>query len=137
MGSITKEIAIAEITKWLDFKKVNTNKRVANFEIIERLVGAMCDGELVLMDDFVLSQVLKFPIEDTEGKTVLNELKFKPRIKTETLHLHLQGVKADNVDGRILAHIAAVTGNPKNLIGKLDTEDMGLSQSIVTFFFPS
>ena len=52
----------------------------------------------------------------------------------ETIHAHLQGVKSSDADARVAAMCAAVTGNPKAIILKQDTEDYSIGQAVVVFF---
>lgn len=131
MIAVSKEIATQEINKWLDFKKVNDKKKEAQKDQIESLVDALVDGSLVLNADFVLTQTLKFP---TEGELKIISLDFKPRLKMQAIHNAMGGVKSGDVDGRVLAYIAALTSTPKAVIKDLDTEDYSISQSIAIFF---
>ena len=79
-------------------------------------------------------QELKFPIEDKGGSTAFKTLEYKPRLNMASIHLHLQGVKSADADGRVCAYVAALTSKPKELIKKLDTEDYGIAQAIAIFF---
>jgi hypothetical protein len=76
-----------------------------------------------------LVQILKFPISDEIDKLV-----FKPRIKVNTIQVHLQGVKSSDADGRVTAYIAALTSKPKEVIKSMDTEDYSIGKSIAYFF---
>jgi hypothetical protein len=131
MSKVSKEIGFQDISEWLDYKKVSANKREAQKDTIETLADAISEGTLVLKEDKSLEMTLKFP---TEGEEPLTKLTFKPRLRTETVAKHLQGVKATDIDGRLLAYVAALTGNTKTLVGKLDTEDQSLAQAIAVFF---
>ena len=133
MSKISKEKAMEEITSWLDFKKVSDNKREVQKDTIETLVDAISDGSLVLTEDKSLLMKLKFPVE-AENDMGFSELKFRPRLKTETVQKHLQGVKPSDVDGRLTAYIAALTSTPKSSIVKMDSEDTGLASAIAVFF---
>lgn len=131
MAAIDKVTATGEVNKWLDFKKINDRKRESFKENIETLVDAVMDGSLVIDDKCNLVQTLKFP---TEGEAPVTKLEFKPRLKVETVQLHLQGVKASDGDARITAYIAALTSKPKKIIQALDTEDYSIGQAIAVFF---
>lgn len=131
---VSKDIAQAEIEKWLDYKKIRQTKRDANKENIDSLISAMNEGILILNPDMSFTQKLSFAITDKEGKSALSQLEYKPRINISLLHLHLQGVKRDDADGRLVAHITALTSQAKELIKKLDTEDYSVAMSIAVFF---
>lgn len=128
---VSKEIAEKDVNRWLDHKKVSENKREAQKDHISALTDAISEGYLVLKDDCVFEMTLKHPLDSEDPLTVLN---FKPRLKTETVLRHLQGIKSSDIDGRLLAYVAALTSQSKTLIGKLDTEDQSMAQSIAVFF---
>ncbi len=134
MALVSKEVATKDIDRWLDYKKVRDSKREANKEYIDSLVAAVCDGLLVVNDDLTITQTLLFPIEDKEGKDAFKTLEYKARLNVSLLHLHMNGIKPGDNDGRLLAHVAALTAKPKELIKKIDTEDYGIALSIAVFF---
>jgi hypothetical protein len=132
MSKIPRELAEAEVAKWLDHKRVSEKKRESYTDHIEQLIDGFMEGDLILKDDFILVQNLKNPIkgEDSEIKT----LEFKPRIKIGAVHNHLTGVKSSDGDGRVCAYVSALTSRPKDLIRSLYTDDYGLCQAIAVFF---
>ena len=125
------ETAKADVDKWLDHKKVRDNKREANEDAIEGLVDAVVYGQLVLEKDFSWTMNLDHPIE---GDVPMEKLTFKPRLRVSETHSKLKGVKSGDADGRVMALIAALTGKPFAIIGKLDTSDYAVSQNIAVFF---
>lgn len=131
MEKITKETAIKEVDSWLDYKKVNEKKRETYRDHIETLVDAVCDGSVIIREDSVIVHELKFPIE---GELPINKLEYKPRVKVQTVHLHMQGVKQNDADGRVCAYVAAISSKPKEVIKALDTEDYSISQAVAIFF---
>src|ERR1700745_753597 len=100
MAVVDAETAKAEIEKWLDNKKISPKKREIQKDTIETLVDAVSEGLLIVKEDFSLEQTLKFP---TDGEISIKKLEYKPRLKIETIHVHLQGVKPSDADGRLLA----------------------------------
>ncbi len=128
---ISKDIAQTEVDKWLDYKKIGESKREKQRESIDALIENFADGILILKDDHTIIHTLKIPLD---GEIPLKTLEYKPRLKTETVQLHLQGVKATEIDARLSAYIAALTSKPKALINKMDTEDTIIAQSIAIFF---
>jgi hypothetical protein len=131
MEKIARDIAITEVTSWLDYKKVNEKKRETYKESIDTLVDSVVDGSLSLSDDKVFVHTLKFPI----GKEVsIPALEYKPRLQLAAVHSQLKNVKGDDADGRIVAYVAALTGQPKEVIKNLDTEDYSTAQAIAIFF---
>lgn len=128
---VSREVATAEVDSWLDFKKVSSKKRETHREHIDNLVDAIVDGSLTLSKDKDFIHDLKFPIE---GEESLKTLTYKPRLKVETVQMHLQGVKSGDNYGAIHAYIAALTTKPKTLIKVLDTEDYAVAYGIAIFF---
>lgn len=132
MEKVSREVAEQEVYAWLDYKKVSTKKRESYKEHTDTLVDAIVDGYLSLnKDDMSFEHTLKFP---TEGEMLLTKLTYKPRLKVQTVHLHLQNVKSNDADGRLCAYIAALTSKPKELVKHLDSEDYSIGQSIAIFF---
>ena len=125
------EMAAQEVDGWLNAKKVSEEKRQQRADNIKILVSAISEGDLVLREDKVFVQKLKHEF----GKDILfSELEYKPRIHVGLIHQHLTNVKSDDPDGRLLAHIAALTGKPAMVLKKMDTEDYAIAQSIAYFF---
>ncbi len=135
---ITLEKASEEVESWLDYKKISAQKRKSFEEQIEILQEAICEGSLVLQkggedeaDSFKFVQTLKFPF----GKDVtISELTYRSRIGVATVHLHLKDVKSTDADGRLLAHVAALTSQNRELLKKMDTADYTTASAIAMFF---
>ncbi len=117
---------------FMDFKKISAKTREQQTEGINALIDGVVEGDLSIdATTKEITQVLKFPLD---GEIPVKELKYKPRVNIGTIQAHLQGVKATDADGRILAYIAALTGSVKAVIKNLDTEDHAIGQSIALFF---
>lgn len=127
---ITKAAAQEEIDAWLDSKKVFQGKRESSKDHLEILIEAMSVGCLVLKEGKFVQTLLAPVGKDGEIKT----LQYADRINRRMVAPHLQNVKASDGDGRILAYMAALTGQPKNILDKLDSEDQRIADSIVVFF---
>ena len=126
---LNKELALVEVTKWLDCKKVKEKKRVAYKEAIESLVDAVSEGTLILNDDFSFTHRLDFPV-GTDG--LIKEFNYKARLDVSTIQKYANG--ATGGDARVLATISALTAQPKELVSKMDTEDYGIASSVAIFF---
>ena len=131
MEAISKELALQEVEKWLDFKKVSANKRESYKDNIDSIANSISDGILVLNEDFTITQNLLFPF-GVERK--IEKLSYKPRLTTGQVYNHMQGIKASDVDGRLQAYICALTGSVKEIVKQLDTEDNAVAQNIAIFF---
>lgn len=128
---MTAEVALTEVEKWLDYKKISAVKKLACATNILRIVDAMCMGALVMdPTTMIITQKLKFPF-GLEAK--VDELKFKPRITVDDIQSRLGSVGNTGVD-RVRAYIAAATGEDVNVLGKMDTEDNHLAGDLVVFF---
>lgn len=130
--AVAREVAEEEISAWLDYKKVGARKRSDYADQIDTLINAVADGDLVYDDErHLLRQKLKFPIGED---ATISEFEYMPRLRVGAVHSHLQGVKATDADGRVLAYVAALTGQAKGVIKAIDTEDYTVASSIVVFF---
>lgn len=134
MGKVSREVAVSEVNRWLDAKKLSDKKRESKAANIEMLVDSIEEGVLYLNEDNVFVHVLKFPIESTDGKVAFDKFEYKLRINMALLNMHLAGVKSDDADGRMVAFISALTAKPKDIVKKLDTEDNSVAQAIAVFF---
>lgn len=132
ISKIPKEVAEAEIDKWLDYKKVRPSKRDDKKANIQTLVWAVMDGDLVLGEDFALTQKLLYPISN---EISIAEIKYKARLDTKTISSYINGsLKQGDFLAMFLPYMCALTGQPKAIIQALDTEDYEIAQSIAIFF---
>lgn len=131
---MTYEQAREEVNSWLDYKKVKDKKREAYKDAVETLVDGVKDGTLVIAEDMKINQTLAFPVEDNAGKVVFDKLEYKARLSVGEIAERTKGVKATDTDGRIMAHVSALTGKAIGLLNKMDTEDNSIAQSIAVFF---
>lgn len=129
MSKISKEVATEEVNKWLDYKKVKSKKREAYKDAIESLSDAISEGALILNEDFSFTQNLDFPVGSDKQ---IKSLEFKARVDVATIQKYMNGVSTG--DGRILATIAALSGQEKAVVSKLDTEDYSVASSVAIFF---
>lgn len=134
MTKISNEVAIKEVQKWLDAKRVSESKRSSMSDSIDALVGAVEEGNLVVSDDGTeLVQILNYPI-GTENP--LKELKYKLRVSVDDLHKRMIGsqIKSTDIDGRLRAYASALTGQSYVNIGNMDSSDYSITTTIVNFF---
>lgn len=134
MEALSADVASQEIEKWLDQKRISPAKRILYVHCVHRMVSAMCEGRLVLREDMVLEQTLLFPVGD---KQEVKKFEFKPRVTVGELADALRGVEINDSIGRACAAVAAVTGQLKGIVAKMDPEDYSLSDSIIVFFIPT
>jgi len=128
--AVSKEVAIEEVNKWLDYKKVSLKRREAAKDYIESLAQGIEDGVLSLDDKtFELTQKLNFTLGENT-----NELVFKPRLTVGTIQRRLSAVKSGDGDSRVLAYVCALTGIATALASNLDTEDYAIASTIAYFF---
>jgi len=134
MSKVSEEVAIQEVNKWLDAKKVSPEKREENQKSIDELVNYVKSGNIIVKDDLKLTQILNFEIGEEDK---INEFNYRNRISLDDIHKRLigAGVKAGDVDGRIRVYVAALTDKPYATIGKLDSSDWSVASTIAGFFF--
>lgn len=132
MEKISREVAINEFERWFESKKLPQTKRGGDMEAVENeLIEAICDGRIIITDNFEIKQTLVFPIKNGE----LTDLTFVHRIPTGELQAKTAYVKKDDNQGRITATIAALTKEVGGTIRALDTADFSLASCIATYFF--
>lgn len=129
---VTLEVAQNEVKEWLEYRKISASKVESLKDSVEELANAIADGDIELNEDKSFKQNLKFPIEGESGK--IETLVFQPRLKIATVNAHLQSVKSTDLNGMVVAYIAALTGKPKALITSLDSTDYSIARSIALFF---
>jgi hypothetical protein len=134
MGSITisKEVAVQEFEKWIAAKKTSSNKRESLIDCENEIISAICDGYLSLTEDSEWEHTLKFPLNNDTHTSLL---KYKTRINVGVLNAELKGVDVKDINGRIIAYAAALTGQAKGIIRALDSEDNAIASCISTYFF--
>lgn len=126
----TKENAVKEVTAWLDYKKIKNNQRETNSALVDLLVEAVQYGTITIdSNTFEITQKLDNPVPG-----LLNDLKYQPRITVGDLHKVTSVVKSGDIDGKVCAYIAALTGKGLSHIQKLDSEDYKVGQCIALFF---
>lgn len=134
---VAKEVADAEIKAWLDWRRVMPAQREAYKGHIEILAEAIQYGMLVLEDN-AFTQKLHFPItppkKGTEEIEATTGLSYMKRVTTLDLIKPLQDVKSDDGDARIVAYIACMTKQAKQIVKLLDPADKRVADSIVVFF---
>lgn len=131
MQVVTKEVALKDVEKWLEHKRISDAKRESYKDNIEQLVNGIAEGVLVLTEKLHFEQTLRFP---TEGDAPITKISYKPRLAVREVNQAMVGVKASDVDARLVAYAAALSGLPKGVIAALDTEDYATVQAIVVFF---
>jgi hypothetical protein len=131
---VASEIATAEVNKWLELKKIGEKKREDKKDSIDAMIGAICEGLLIIDEKGFITQKLKFQIKDESGKVELEELKYKPRLSTAQIQACLAGTKLTDLYALPIALIAALTDQSKSIIKLLDSEDSSVGQSIANFF---
>jgi hypothetical protein len=131
MEQVSKDVAIADVNRWMDSKKIRPSKRTEYKQHIESLVSAVEDCLISVEDDNTITQTLLFPIGEGEG---VKTLTFKNRLNTEQVKPFLKNIDAGDGDGRLNAYICALTSSAVGIINKLDSEDKNISQSIAVFF---
>lgn len=128
---ISKEQAVIEIEKWLDYKQVSDKRRVDNKAQIENLVSAIESGKLILDDDNNLVYNLNFALGKNEE---VKQLTFKPRLTLNDKLIHLKNVSPSDFDGRLAGIAKALTGVNGALLNQIDSEDEQILRDISLFF---
>jgi hypothetical protein len=127
---VSKEQATDEVNSWLEHKRISDKKRSDNDDAIEGLISAIEEGALTLNSDtkeFKLT--LKFPPNDK-----IKDLTFKPRINVGDAYQYLVSVKSGDGDGRVMAHVCALTGLSMGQVKLIEMDDYAVCKWIAYFF---
>lgn len=138
---MTAEQAEKEVNDWFDYRRIkpgardNYNEEVGKDALLEKLVEGFEYGLLIFNpENGHLIQKLEFPYQSEKGGVSVKQLDWKPRFREKELANPLKGVKPNDREGRMKAHVAAITGIDMQLIGSLDYSDWSLSSTIVSYF---
>lgn len=147
MTSVSREVAEAEVTAWLDKKKILQGTRDRNQEYINTLVDALSEGIIVIDGNPIdgkkvestatkeptwkIKHTLQFPFG--EDKSV-HELEYLARLTDKMVKPYMVGVKADDADGRLLGYVAALSRQPRAVLENLDSLDKKIAMSVAVFF---
>lgn len=131
---ITRDLAVQEVNKWLDIRKVKQSKRESLDMAIEDLVDSFMEGLLRLQEDGTLVQTLDYPIVNEDGIVTLSELTYIPRLSQSMITNAMTGIKAGDANAIFSSYICALTGKVKALLGALDSEDYKVGRNIASFF---
>jgi hypothetical protein len=128
---INSDTAKADVTRWLDLKKIPASVRKNNVLSIGKLTDAVCDGLISIDDNGFITQTLNFPITDkTGGAVICSSFRYKPRVSFAEMQECMSS-------GNMNIAIATAIGDAKSsvLYGQMDTTDMNILTAIAVFFY--
>lgn len=132
MEKVSIDVAISDVVRWMDHKRVPEKRRNALQAAQDTLVDAITDGSLILEDDFKWRHILVFPLEGEVGVT---ELKYKSRLTDLDTEPYKKIVKGLDFDSQMKQTKLALTGQPLGVISKLDSStDKQIADAIALFF---
>jgi hypothetical protein len=134
MNKVSEEIAETELNEWLERNHISEDKiesqiGESQLKVIKR---AIKNGRLVLDEEAKLHLTLTTPIGSAASP--ITELIFNARVNRKMVMPHLNGVKADNGDMRLVAYMVASTGKNKAILTELMPEDQVVADAITVFF---
>lgn len=134
MSKVSREVAVEEFKKWADFKRLKNSKLEALKDCQDEIIESICEGILILKDNFEFEQNLNFPIGKDSDVNTISKLIHKPRLNVGVINANMKGIKNTDIDGRLAGYICAVTGEPSGIIKALDTTDYSLALCIAQYF---
>jgi len=126
--AISADVAEADVTRWLNHKKVFDSTRNEHKDKINLLIEGIQNGVLVINEDFTITHKLLHPLDG------VTELTYRARINDNMLRDYYKGVANDDGDERLRAVIGCLTEKARGIIAKLDSLDKKLSIAIGIFF---
>jgi hypothetical protein len=113
-------------------RKISPKRREEKKEAIESLISFVQEGKIVIEEQsFEITQNLLFEIGN---QTKIKELKWKPFGQVGRVQIHMKNVESTDFTGNCIAHACAQTGQSKNMINALDSEDMAVVKVLSVFF---
>jgi hypothetical protein len=132
MDKVTRDVALEDVNAWLDHKRMSDKRREEKKEAIDSLVGFVQEGTVVVdRETFELTQNLVFEIGE---QIKIKQLKWKAFGNVGKVQIHMKNVESTDFTGNVIAHTCAQTGNSKNVINALDSEDIAVAKNIAVFF---
>lgn len=130
-SKVTREIAEEEIEKWLVLQKALPTVREARAEHIKQLIEGIEYGILELDEEGKFTHNLMTEFGNEKKYT---QLVYKARLNDKQLAPWLKGVKGDDAEGRMLGHVAALTGVNRLILELMQTSDKRIAMAIAIFF---
>ncbi len=128
---VSEEIARKDFERWFESKKLPETKRKNEYEVLEQeLIEAIMDGSLIVNEDNTLTLKLAWPLTSPNAVESLN---FVHRIQTG--ELQSKTAYAKDQSGKLIATVAALTGQVGGVIRALDPVDFGRAGAIAAYFF--
>lgn len=130
--NVSIEVAQQDVNRWLDSKRISDKKRQDNERVVDTLVSAVMEGNLVWDDEKkLLKQILQWPVGENEE---LKSIEYKHRITQGDISARLRNSKSDDAFAVMGVYISAITGQPVAILDKLDSSDYSIAQSVAVFF---
>ena len=135
LPAVDPEVALQDVTDWLDKRKIFPGQREKGQDQIDILVEAVSQGILVINpEDNSIEHKLIWPLENKEKVVTLASLKYSGRLNDNMMRPHTAGLKPGDSDGRLLAYIAGLTGVVRGVLVNLDSQDKRIAMAISIFF---
>ncbi len=129
---VSEQAATEELNKWLDFQGIPEKQRVDLKPNIDIIIGAICEGKLIINDDNSLTQKLKYPFG---AEVKVNELKYRSTpITIGEVDSYKSGIGQDIDNRSMLANVCAATGQLYSVLSKMSSKDYNLSAAVIIFF---
>lgn len=130
---VAPEVAVQEVNRWLDYKRVKPTKRMVNAEYIQELVQGICYGDVTINANNHIIHKLNFPILDKTGGILFDKLEYVPNLTAQKVNECVSAVGNSQISMTI-AYGAALSGKAVSIIGLLDTTDLAILASVGVFF---
>ena len=128
MEKVNRDVAVQEINKWLDVRKVPEKRREELSGTVDVLVDAVVSGSLIVDK---ATGGLELTVESIDDK----KLKFKPRIRAKELRVRVSKLSsAEDAMGMQIAYASALTDVTMAVLENLDMDEFKIVGAIVVFF---
>jgi len=137
MTKVTREVAQADVNRWLEAAKIDFDEPEDGQESeilkeLKPLVNSVMKGRVMVSEDGVITQVLDFPVGEEKKIT---EITFKNRVTAGEIQRKMSAMKIDAKDtvGRLMVFVSVLTNVNYALVAKMDTKDYSTASYIASF----
>lgn len=125
-----------DAARFIESRDFSPNRKKEIEPLIKVLIEAIQFGYVIVNDDDSITQKFRKPICNSDGKAVLENLKYEARVKTGAINDAMQKLQPHTAVAQIVTYASIHTGKPIEIINKVNSGyDRTVLESISTLFF--
>lgn len=130
--AVAREVAEADVAKWLDFMDIPEKTRKDNevAAMIDHVVTSVEKGYLIIEDDGSVTHNLRVPL----GGGATKQLKYEFRLTIGEFHDAMKDVSPIDAIAQVLAKLQIISKQAPAVLRALDSRDYKIAQALTVFF---